>query len=75
LPSTSPHYHMIWRVDLVDSHGRRRCAAGGRGNADAERVLARIRQKLDGYEDGELLSVSGQVRTTPPMNPETNERS
>ena len=25
LPSTSPHDHMIWRVDLVDSHGRRPC--------------------------------------------------
>jgi hypothetical protein len=34
---------------------------GSRGNADAERVLTRIRQKLDGYEDGELLSISGQV--------------
>mmetsp|Transcript_3784 Transcript_3784/g.7342 ORF Transcript_3784/g.7342 Transcript_3784/m.7342 type:complete len:356 (+) Transcript_3784:832-1899(+) len=31
-------------------------------NADAERVLTRIRQKLDGFEGGEMLSVQGQVQ-------------
>ena len=50
---------------------------GSRGNADAERVLTRIRQKLDGYEDGELLSISGQVSSRTPSNadpPATNDR-
>jgi ataxia telangiectasia mutated family protein len=30
-------------------------------NKMAERVLVRLRQKLDGVEDGTLLSVKGQV--------------
>ncbi|CAK7328913.1 unnamed protein product [Dovyalis caffra] len=32
------------------------------GNKDAERALMRVRQKLDGYEEGELRSVHGQVQ-------------
>ena len=32
------------------------------GNLDAERALMRVKQKLDGYEDGELRSIMGQVR-------------
>lgn len=32
------------------------------GNLDAERALMRVKQKLDGYEDGELRSIKGQVR-------------
>jgi ataxia telangiectasia mutated family protein len=35
---------------------------GGRSAAHAERVLARLRQKLDGFESGHLLSVKGQVK-------------
>jgi ataxia telangiectasia mutated family protein len=31
------------------------------GNKDAARALMRARQKLDGYEEGELRSVHGQV--------------
>ena len=31
------------------------------GNKDAARALMRVRQKLDGYEEGELRSVNGQV--------------
>lgn len=30
-------------------------------NLDAERILLRLSEKLQGYEDGELLSVKGQV--------------
>ncbi|KAG6747057.1 hypothetical protein POTOM_049434 [Populus tomentosa] len=30
------------------------------GNKDAARALMRVRQKLDGYEEGELRSVHGQ---------------
>ncbi|GLT47213.1 hypothetical protein SLA2020_209240 [Shorea laevis] len=32
------------------------------GNKDAERALLRVKQKLDGYEEGELRSVNGQVQ-------------
>ncbi|KAL9227455.1 hypothetical protein vseg_003141 [Gypsophila vaccaria] len=32
------------------------------GNKDATRALMRVKQKLDGYEDGELRSVHGQVQ-------------
>ena len=32
------------------------------GNLDAERALMRVKQKLDGYEDGELRSIEGQVQ-------------
>ncbi|XP_074316262.1 serine/threonine-protein kinase ATM [Silene latifolia] len=32
------------------------------GNKDAARALMRVKQKLDGYEDGELRSVHGQVQ-------------
>lgn len=31
-------------------------------NADAEKVLMRVRQKLDGFEDGDIRSVEGQAR-------------
>lgn len=31
------------------------------GNRDAARSILRVKQKLDGYEDGEMRSVSGQV--------------
>lgn len=31
------------------------------GNKDAARSLLRVKQKLDGYEDGEMRSVHGQV--------------
>lgn len=33
------------------------------GNKDAARALMRVKQKLDGYEDGEMRSVHGQVIT------------
>ena len=36
-------------------------AGSGGGNADAERVLLRMRQKLEGYEEGDLRSVEGQA--------------
>ncbi|XP_059644264.1 serine/threonine-protein kinase ATM [Cornus florida] len=32
------------------------------GNQDATRALMRVKQKLDGYEDGEMRSVHGQVQ-------------
>ncbi|XP_071734165.1 serine/threonine-protein kinase ATM [Rutidosis leptorrhynchoides] len=32
------------------------------GNKDAARALLRVRQKLDGYEEGEMRSVHGQVQ-------------
>ncbi|KAI3914770.1 hypothetical protein MKW98_002006 [Papaver atlanticum] len=32
------------------------------GNKDAARALMRVRQKLDGYEEGEMRSVHGQVQ-------------
>ncbi|GAY47387.1 hypothetical protein CUMW_104190 [Citrus unshiu] len=32
------------------------------GNKDAERALIRVKQKLDGYEGGEMRSVHGQVQ-------------
>nr|CAB3476606.1 unnamed protein product [Digitaria exilis] len=32
------------------------------GNKDAARAILRIKQKLDGYEDGEMRSVQGQVQ-------------
>ena len=32
------------------------------GNLDAKRALMRVKQKLDGYEDGELRSIQGQVQ-------------
>lgn len=31
------------------------------GNKDAARALLRVKQKLDGYEDGEMRSARGQV--------------
>lgn len=31
------------------------------GNKDAARALLRVKQKLDGYEDGEMRSINGQV--------------
>lgn len=31
------------------------------GNKDAARALLRVRQKLDGYEEGEMRSIHGQV--------------
>jgi len=31
------------------------------GNKDATRALLRVKQKLDGYEDGEMRSIHGQV--------------
>lgn len=31
------------------------------GNKDAARALLRVKQKLDGYEEGEMRSVRGQV--------------
>jgi len=31
------------------------------GNKDAARATLRVKQKLDGYEDGEMRSVQGQV--------------
>lgn len=31
------------------------------GNKDAARALMRVKQKLDGYEDGEMRSGQGQV--------------
>ncbi|CAN0900398.1 Serine/threonine-protein kinase ATM [Linum grandiflorum] len=35
---------------------------GSEGNKDATRALLRVKQKLDGYEEGELTSVNGQVQ-------------
>ncbi len=32
------------------------------GNQDAARALLRVKQTLDGYEDGELRSLEGQVQ-------------
>ena len=32
------------------------------GNRDAARALMRVKQKLDGYEGGDIRSVQGQVR-------------
>ncbi|XP_020591737.1 serine/threonine-protein kinase ATM [Phalaenopsis equestris] len=32
------------------------------GNRDAARSILRVKQKLDGYEDGEMRSVAGQVQ-------------
>ncbi|CAI8597663.1 unnamed protein product [Vicia faba] len=32
------------------------------GNKDAARALLRVKQKLDGYEDGEMRSIHGQVQ-------------
>ncbi|KAG0491470.1 hypothetical protein HPP92_004868 [Vanilla planifolia] len=32
------------------------------GNRDAARAILRVKQKLDGYEDGEMRSVAGQVQ-------------
>lgn len=31
------------------------------GNKDAARALLRVKQKLDGYEEGEMRSIHGQV--------------
>lgn len=31
------------------------------GNKDAARALLRVKQKLDGYEGGEMRSIHGQV--------------
>lgn len=31
------------------------------GNKDAARALMRVKQKLDGYEGGEMRSIHGQV--------------
>jgi len=32
------------------------------GNKDATRALMRVKQKLDGYEGGEMRSIHGQVK-------------
>lgn len=36
-------------------------SSSGSGNTDAERALLRLKQKLQGYEHGESLSVEGQI--------------
>jgi len=36
----------------------------GEGNKDAARALLRVKQKLDGYEGGEMRSLQGQVRSS-----------
>lgn len=35
---------------------------GAEGNTDATRALLRVKEKLDGYEEGEMRSLQGQVR-------------
>lgn len=37
------------------------------GNKDAARAKLRVKQKLDGYEEGELRSVQGQVSCLLPI--------
>jgi ataxia telangiectasia mutated family protein len=34
---------------------------GTEGNTDATRALLRVKEKLDGYEEGEMRSLQGQV--------------
>lgn len=46
----------------LDSAEMDRESEGLEGNQDAARALLRIKQKLDGYEEGEVRSLQGQVR-------------
>ena len=45
----------------LDSAEMERESEGLEGNQDAARALLRIKQKLDGYEEGEVRSLQGQV--------------
>jgi hypothetical protein len=53
-------YNLLQELDDTDS-----CLDDSQeayeGNKDAARAILRVKQKLDGYEDGEMRSVQGQV--------------
>ena len=62
-----------WAVDFASVDAARRAAGGGgaqsdhthrqkQHRADAERAVARVGDKLSGYEGGEILGVAGQVQ-------------
>lgn len=48
--------------DADDSEGLRQPEMQIEGNKDAARALLRVKQKLDGYEEGEMRSLQGQVQ-------------
>lgn len=48
--------------DAEDSEGLRQLEMQAEGNKDAARALLRVKQKLDGYEEGEMRSLQGQVQ-------------
>lgn len=48
--------------DADDSEGLRQPEMQVEGNKDAARALLRVKQKLDGYEEGEMRSLQGQVQ-------------
>ncbi|CAM6085267.1 unnamed protein product [Calypogeia fissa] len=47
--------------DLDDSNPDANTVVEMEGNKDAARALFRVKQKLDGYEEGEMRSLQGQV--------------
>jgi hypothetical protein len=50
---------MVQTVD--ESEGIHDADMQAEGNQDAARALLRVKQKLDGYEEGEMRSLQGQV--------------
>lgn len=51
---------MVQTVD--ESEGIHDADMQAEGNQDAARALLRVKQKLDGYEEGEMRSLQGQVK-------------
>jgi hypothetical protein len=55
----------VWQEmdpEADDSEGLRQPEMQVEGNKDAARALLRVKQKLDGYEEGEMRSLQGQVQ-------------
>jgi len=48
-------------ADESSSEGLNQLEMQDEGNKDAARALIRVKQKLDGYEGGEMRSLQGQV--------------
>lgn len=52
--------------DASDSEELSELEMQDEGNKDAARALLRVKQKLDGYEEGEMRSLQGQVLAVSP---------
>jgi len=62
LPDAFRHITYSGLIQLANDGDFPKDVPSDEGNLDAERALMRVKQKLDGYEDGELRSIEGQVQ-------------